>query len=133
MLQIDPEGVHHWTPPSQKRKKQPVVLHLKPLTVRQRLALYPTLSSGDQSALSDSIWQVLEQNVVGWTNVNNSAGDAVPFATELLDHLPDDIAIGAYEEIMALSTVGVEEAGKSSSPRGSRSGSSSSSAASVEV
>lgn len=113
MISIDPKRTFDWIPPSEEGKENPATLILRPMTVRERQAVYPKLNAASVQAVSDTVWAILEQNVVGWRNVKDAQGADLAFEVGLLDHLSDDLAVGAYERILELSTMRAEEAGNS--------------------
>lgn len=111
MITINPKRTHEWVPPSEEGKENPGTLILRPMTVRERQALYPKLNSTGLEAVSATVWAVLEKNVVGWRNFEDEAGNALEFDPAYLDHLSDEFAVGAYERVLELSTMKAEEAG----------------------
>ena len=111
MISIDPKRTHEWIPPSEVGKDKPATLMLRPMTVRERQAIYPKLNGSSLQAVSDTVWDILEKQVVGWANFTDGDGNEIAFDKELLDHLSDEVAVGAYERILELSTMKVEEAG----------------------
>lgn len=118
MIVIDPNKTFDFVLPSKAGEADPPTLILKPMTFRERLVLKQRrdaieAAGEDQLAMTDMIWDLVEEKTVGWRNVTTVDGEPQEFRPDLLQWLEDSDVGACFTRITELSMVTPEEAGKS--------------------